>query len=125
MHVRSLVAEFNRIPLGDGLVGIEVIGEFDLADLPSVEDLIDGSADGSSGGLLVDLSRCGFIDSSGIRTLLETDRNARAAGGRVAIASLGPAVRRVFELTGLVDQLSVFDDRDAALRWLADPRLST
>jgi anti-anti-sigma factor len=120
-----LVAEFNRIPLGDGLVGIEVIGEFDLADLPSVEDLIDGSADGSSGGLLVDLSRCGFIDSSGIRTLLETDRNARAAGGRVAIASLGPAVRRVFELTGLVDQLSVFDDRDAALRWLADPRLST
>jgi anti-sigma B factor antagonist len=112
------VAEMRRTPLLDGVVCVEIHGEFDLADLPRAEDVVPAALDAASSGFLFDLSRCEFIDSSGVRTLLDAHGRALAAGLRFAIAGAGGNVRRVLELTGLSDQLPVFDDREAALRVL-------
>jgi len=113
------MAELVRTPLQDGLVSLEINGEFDLADLAQAQDLIPAALDAAASGFLLDLSDCDFIDSSGVRTLLETNARAREAGLRFAIASSNGPVRRVLELTGLFDALPVFDDRSAALQSLS------
>ena len=113
------MAELVRTALQDGLVSLEINGEFDLADLAQAQDLIPAALDGAASGFLLDLSGCAFIDSSGVRTLLETNARALEAGLPFAIASSNGHVRRVLELTGLFDELPVFDDRSAALRSLS------
>lgn len=113
------MAEIMHTPLEDGVVCVEINGEFDLADLPRAEDLLPAALNGATSALLLDLSRCEFIDSSGIRTLIGANGRAREAGLRFAIAGAEGHVRRVLELTGLADRLPMFNDRETALRELS------
>jgi anti-sigma B factor antagonist len=115
---RIAVAELRRTALDGGVVSIEIGGEFDLADADHASELIDASLDGPP--LLIDLSDCDFIDSTAIRILIQTHHRAREAAAPLAIAGSGPQVKRLFELTGLVDALPIFYDRDQALGHLAE-----
>jgi anti-anti-sigma factor len=116
------MAEIARIQLEHGLVSVEIGGEFDLADAERSEQAIASALEDADSGLLLDLSDCEFIDSTGIHALIQADRRAREAGLRIAIAGSGPQVRRVFDLTGLAEHLSIFSERDAAVRFLVDSR---
>jgi anti-anti-sigma factor len=68
-------------------------------------------ADGSAAGrerlrpLVVDLGRVTFLDSSGVRALVDADRLARAGGGRLHLHAAAPCVEKVLELTGVWDRL--------------------
>jgi anti-anti-sigma factor len=112
------VAELTRSSLEDGLVSVEIGGEFDISDADEARDLIIGSMGGA--GLLLDLTPCVFIDSSGIRVLIETFDRARESEMPLAIAGSGPQVWRIFELTGLLDALPIFSERDTAVRFLTE-----
>jgi anti-sigma B factor antagonist len=57
--------------------------------------------------LTIDLSALGFCDSAGINALVKMRKACDAAGSSFAVISLQPQVRRVFELTGLIEFLSV------------------
>lgn len=76
-------------------------GEFDLAAVTPVEAAIGHAFDGSTATLEIDLSQLTFLDSSGLRTILEA--RDRAAGHDVALRLVRgiPAVQRVFQITGL------------------------
>jgi anti-sigma B factor antagonist len=111
------VAELTRTLADDGVVFIEIGGEFDLEDADQAWDLIAESLEGQA--LLLDLSGCDFMDSSGVRVLLQAHNGAREAGMPFAVAGSGPQVRRLFEMTGLLEALPIFDDRETALRHLA------
>ena len=77
-------------------------GELDLASAEAALDvLIDALSDGD---LVIDASELSFIDSSGIRSILEAYREAHegAGGGRrVTVRAPSAQVRRVLELTGI------------------------
>jgi len=49
----------------------------------------------------VDLAECPFVSSCGIRVMLSLHRRLSAAGGRLVVRGLQPAVRDVFEMTGV------------------------
>ena len=49
--------------------------------------------------LIVDLSRLTFKDSWALHTILEANRDLRAAGGALALANRPPEVRRLLELS--------------------------
>lgn len=57
--------------------------------------------------VFLDLSRLSFMDSSGIKVLLEADAAARANGHSLSITRLSAPVRRVLEITGLLDRLPI------------------
>ena len=59
------------------------------------------------GRLVVDLSDATFMDSTGIRLLLQAREHARRSGASYAIVSGPPEVMRVIELVGLDDQLHI------------------
>ncbi len=50
---------------------------------------------------VVDLSAVTFIDSSGLRTLIEADRSRQDAGGRIVLRAPSAPVQRLLEISGL------------------------
>ena len=70
-----------------------------------------------SPGVVIDVSRARFIDSSFVNNVLKADRLARHQA-KVLRLQIGttPIVRRVLEISGIVDKLDCVDARDEALR---------
>lgn len=57
-----------------------------------------------------------FMDSSGLGMVLGRYRNVTEKGGRAVACSLHPAVKRVFDLSGLESRIPVFATEQEALR---------
>ena len=50
---------------------------------------------------IVDLSAVTFIDSSGLRTLIEADRSRQDDGARIVLRAPSAPVQRLLEISGL------------------------
>ena len=106
---------------GDILV-VKVAGEIDQATVPDLERTLDEAIQAASGALVVDLSDCGFIDSSGLATLVAArERHMEDDGRRFGICCADAQVRRLLEITGLDDAMGVTRTRAEALEALAAP----
>ena len=98
---------------------VRVSGELDLATHERLGEQLATAAEGNE-PIIVDLSKCGFIDSSGIRALLMGARNAAegnlpSESRRFSIAGPGPQVLRILEMTGLEKAVPVHDSLESAL----------
>jgi anti-sigma B factor antagonist len=106
--------------LENGVRTISVHGELDLSTAPALEGPLDEALSGE-GSLLIDLSRCEFIDSTGIALIvrawqrLDSGENGRA----LVICSQNDQVRRVLEITGLELSIPVHLTRDEAIAALS------
>jgi anti-anti-sigma factor len=85
---------------------LELVGEFDLAAEPVLQRELDAAP--PSATLVLDLSRVTFMDSTGLRLLLEADARAREHGNRCLIVR-GPGVHRVIEEGLLASRLEVVE----------------
>jgi anti-anti-sigma factor len=82
-------------------------GELDVAGAPLLEDALDAAAEQPGvEGIVVDLSRLGFMDSSGLRTVVLAERRLRERGLRFALVQGGEPVHRVFEITRMTNRLT-------------------
>jgi anti-anti-sigma factor len=99
------VDEFSvsRRRVGDAIV-VAPAGEIDLATIDDLQAAVDAAA-GESEQVVLDLRDVTFIDSAGLRLVLQSSR-AIAGFGVVR----GPReVQRVFDLVGLDDRLTMLD----------------
>ena len=64
--------------------------------------------------LVIDLTRCDFIDSTGLAALLHGAKPAQNGESRVAIVSPVGDVRRMLELTAIDQSIPVFEDLEQA-----------
>jgi anti-sigma B factor antagonist len=96
----------------DGVAGVAVRGEVELASAPALTAALEEGIRRTSGAFVVDLVAVDFLDSSGIACLVR----ARALLGRDdrALALVCPpgSVRRVLELTGIDELVPVYGSRD-------------
>lgn len=93
--------------VNSGIALITARGELDLAGAPHLDDAIEAaSRERGVEGIVVDLSGLEFMDSSGLRTIVQADRRVRARGLRFALVRGGEPVHRVFEITRMTDRLS-------------------
>lgn len=103
--------------LENGVRTISVRGELDLSTAPDLEGPLGQALDGDEGSVLIDLSQCEFIDSTGIALIvrawqrLDSGKNGRA----LVICSQNEQVRRVLEITGLELSIPVHLTKDEAL----------
>jgi stage II sporulation protein AA (anti-sigma F factor antagonist) len=103
--------ELTERLLSDGAIEIEVDGEVDLSVADRLQNAIEKAGPGST---LIDLSRCTFIDSTGIAVILRAHRLRAEDGGRLVAHSPSRQVLRVLTITGLTGNGLVFADRDEA-----------
>lgn len=85
------------------------IGELDVATVPVLQGEIDALRDTGVRHVTLDLSGVVFMDSTGLRFILDTDAEARQDGFSIALIQGPPAVRRVFELTNTQAHLTFID----------------
>lgn len=107
--------------LENGVRTISVHGELDLSTAPDLEGPLDEALSNGEGSLLIDLSRCEFIDSTGIALIVRAWQRLDSGGnGRaLVICSQNDQVRRVLEITGLELSIPVHLTRDEAIAALS------
>jgi len=93
---------------------IAVTGELDLSAASVFSEVLRRATEEHPGGLLIDLTSCGFIDSTGISLLLNASRRQTRTREGMAVLCPNPTPRRVFEITGTLATLNVVDDYAAA-----------
>ena len=87
-------------------------GEIDLATV----DLVRAAADGerqAGEDLVIDLREVGFMDTSGLRYVLELVERAEQDGFALRLVRGPRAVQRVFEVSGLEPRLPFVDAPDS------------
>jgi len=113
--------EVRNEALEDGVIAFAVRGELDLHTAPELDGPLENAlsaADDSS--ILIDLSSCEFIDSTGIALIVRAwqrvDRDAGGGGkGRLAICCSNDQVERLLKITGVESSISMHENRASAL----------
>jgi anti-sigma B factor antagonist len=84
---------------------LTVSGEIDVATSPTLRRELHAILDAGASHVVIDLSATTFIDSSGLGVLVGALKRLREANGNghqtLVLTGLQPAVRKVFEITGL------------------------
>jgi anti-sigma B factor antagonist len=107
--------------LGDGIHAINVAGELDHATAPELRRRLEEAIAIGSGSLLIDLTDCGFVDSTGLGLIVDAHRRLVGANGRrFALCCPTDEVRRLFDLTALDEAVAVHPNRDDAIAALRD-----
>jgi anti-sigma B factor antagonist len=84
----------------DGTARIVVVGEFDLAAAPTLRGVRDAlRREGRS--TILDLRGLTFMDSSGLRVLIEAGRQCEAGWGVRLLLPDGGPVRRLIAIAGV------------------------
>ena len=81
------------------------VGELDIATAPRFREVVMDLLSAGFDQLTLDLRRLGFIDSSGLRAILELAADCRFRGSALELISGPPGVQRIFELTGTLELL--------------------
>ena len=93
---------------------IALAGELDLDGAHRVSQELQRAEAAKVRRIVLDLSDLEFIDSNGIRLIVEADARSRTEGGRLELIRGPRPVHRVFELTGTSERLP-FVDRPSTL----------
>lgn len=88
---------------------VAVHGELDLATVPRLASALEDAAASDAARIVIDLAGVTFIDSTGLRCLIEANATSRGNGDRLRFANPQGAVQRLLELCGADTQLTFLD----------------
>jgi anti-anti-sigma factor len=88
---------------------LTLTGELDISTSERVEQALAEVESGDARVIVLDLSELTFMDSTGVRLALAAAARSREDSGRLRFVRGGPAVQRVFELSGVIDSLPFID----------------
>lgn len=98
-----------RVTTGDAPGRIVFSGEIDFSVTPTVRERLLELVGKTKKDIELDLADLTYIDSSGLALLLELRKQLAETGRSVAIRSISPQVRKLFNLTQLSDLFGLPD----------------
>jgi anti-sigma B factor antagonist len=106
--------------LEGGVRAFTVRGELDMNTAPELERALEDALTGGDASVMLDLSDCEFIDSTGIAVIVRAwqrlDRDAGGDGqGHLVLCCVNHQVRRLLQITGVESSISMHQKRAAAL----------
>jgi anti-sigma B factor antagonist len=97
-----------------GAIVVSFIGDVDLQTSPDARKaLLECVAMGKP--ILVDLSNVGYIDSSGVASLVESFQNSKKAGQNLVLVSVSEGALRVLKLARLDKVFNICDTLEDGL----------
>jgi anti-sigma B factor antagonist len=108
--MRGLTIRNQQLP--NGWVSIEVEGEVDLATVDTLQQAIDAVLEDSKEHLVVDLTSSSFMDSTGLKALVMSNRRFDEAGRSFAIAVSAGPISRLVDLSGVNTTIRTVDSVD-------------
>ncbi len=114
------IAPFNvdMESLDGGVRVFAISGELDQATASELREPLQEAINDETRAVVIDMTQCGFIDSTGLGIIVEAwkqlqERNGDSAG--FAICCPEPEVRRLLEVTGLDQAIAIRDTREEAV----------
>jgi anti-anti-sigma factor len=104
--------------LEGGIRAFMVRGELDMNTAPELERELEEALSQEGTSLMLDLSECEFIDSTGIALIVRAWQRLDGNGsgsGRLVLCCFKPQVERLLKITGVASSISMHEDREAAL----------
>ncbi len=84
-------------------------GELDIATTPALEEAIAEATSEPGASLVLDLRALTFMDSTGLRTLAQTNARAEPGGFSLQIVRGSRQIERVLQISGLEALLPLVD----------------
>lgn len=98
----------------DGVLVISASGRLDSSSAGALEAILPARTKEEK-SVVLSLADVPYVSSAGLRVLLIGAKSAKAAGNRLVITGLSPAVREVFDISGFSKIFTIEPDIDAAL----------
>lgn len=99
----------------DGVVLVRAEGQLIVGNRQELKNLITGGLEAGERRFVIDFSRTGYIDSSGLGALVTISKQVREQGGELRIAGLNDDLRALFELTKLDTLFAISTSAEQAL----------
>lgn len=107
--------EVESEELEDGIRAFIVRGELDMGTAPDLEHELEPALAAPDALVMLDLSACDFIDSTGVALIVRAWQRLGDGNGRLVLCSPKLQVRRLLEITGVESSIPVHERRDSAL----------
>jgi anti-sigma B factor antagonist len=88
-------------------------GDLDLASAEVLQQTLLAIEKDRPSTLYLDLSGLGFMDSTGLRLILQASERAKKALSRLVLVAGRESVQRVFRVTGMQERLEFVDQAPA------------
>ena len=106
---------FSQTKDASGVAVVQVDGQLIVGNRLELKDLVPAALDKGERRLLIDFSRTGYIDSSGLGALVSISKKIREAGGELRLSGLNDDLRSLFELTKLDTLFAIAETPQQAL----------
>ncbi len=108
--------EVLREELDGGIRAFRIKGELDMNTAPDLEQGLEDALKDPGVSIMLDLSDCEFIDSTGIALIVRAWQRLGDAGhGKLVLCCNNHQVRRLLKITGVESSISMHEQRDEAL----------
>jgi len=112
----TLVVDVESLP--GQRAALRLSGEIDAYTAPQFrEQMTEAEAQGPK-GVIVDLRKVRYLDSTGLGVMMGGAKRARERGGSLALICTNEHVLRILSISGLADLLAIVSDEDEALQAL-------
>ncbi|MFC4068323.1 STAS domain-containing protein [Actinoplanes subglobosus] len=92
----------------DARVRVGLIGELDFDEADRLRDAVDGAIEQfGPAHVALDATELAFLDSAGIRALLQCRDSAEKVGATLSVEGVSPIVHQVLRVTELLEYLRV------------------
>lgn len=90
-------------------------GDIDMSVSPHFREALRQAQEARPKRLVVDMGAVGYMDSSGLATLVEAMKLTRNGGTRLVLCALSDRVRAIFEIARLEKYFTISPSLDAAI----------
>jgi len=98
-----------------GVVIVGVDGQLIVGNRQELKQKVLDALEGGGKKFVVDFSKTGYIDSSGLGVLVSLSKKIREQGGELRLANLNDDLKTLFELTKLDTLFQIADSRERGL----------
>jgi anti-sigma B factor antagonist len=106
---------FTASKHSSGVLMVQVEGQLIVGNRQELKTTVQEALEHGERKFLVDFTRTGYIDSSGLGALVSISKKVREHGGELRLAGLNEDLRSLFELTKLDTLFAITDTPDQAL----------
>ncbi len=86
---------------------IELDGRLDTTAAPELGKVIEQELKNGVKELEIDMGKCGYVASSGLRVILQAQKTMNRVGGSMVVRNVNELVMEVFEMTGFSSILTI------------------
>lgn len=99
----------------NGILVFKITGDIDINSSPDMKKGFEKIFREKKNRIVIDLKSVGYVDSSGLATIVEILKNMRVYGGKLKLSGLSDKVRGLFEITKLDKLFDISDTCETAV----------